>query len=97
MVSQHRFYSGEMSNNHESPGPLTRSFDVLELLASSAGAITAADVSSILGLPKATSHRLLKALVRSNLVQEGHAARTYELGERVTRLLHTSAEDGWLT
>lgn len=86
-----------MSKDDDSPGPLTRYFDVLELIASFSGAITAADVSSILDLPKATSHRLLKALVRSNLVQEGSAARTYELGERVTRLLHTSAEDGWLT
>lgn len=85
-----------MTEKDESPGPLTRYFDVLELIASFSGAITLADVCSLLDLPKATAHRLLKGLVRSNLAQEGNGARTYQLGERVTRLLHATAEEGWL-
>jgi DNA-binding IclR family transcriptional regulator len=80
----------------DSPGPLTRYIDVLELIASFSGALTLADVSSLLGLPKTTAHRLLKGLVRSNLAKEGDGGRTYQLGERVTRLLHASAEEGWL-
>ena len=85
-----------MSEKDPSPGPLTRYFDVLELISSFSGALTLADVSSVLGLPKTTAHRLLKGLVRSNLAKEGDGGRTYQLGERVTRLLHASAEDGWL-
>lgn len=85
-----------MAEKDESPGPLTRYFDVLELIASFSGAITLADVSSLLDLPKTTAHRLLKGLVRSNLAQEGDGGRTYQLGERITRLLHASAEEGWL-
>ena len=85
-----------MVEKEASPGPLTRYFDVLELLASFSGALTLADVASLLDLPKTTAHRLLKGLVRSNLAQDGEGGRTYQLGERVTRLLHASAEDGWL-
>jgi len=69
---------------------------VLELLASFSGALTLSDVALLLQLPKTTAHRLLKGLVRSNLAQEGDSGRTYQLGERVTRLLHASADDGWL-
>jgi DNA-binding IclR family transcriptional regulator len=86
-----------MSEKEPSPGPLTRYFDVLELIASFPGALTLGDVSSLLGLPKATAHRLLKGLVRSNLAKEGDGGRTYQLGERVTRVLHASAEEGWLS
>jgi DNA-binding IclR family transcriptional regulator len=85
-----------MDEKDPSPGPLTRYFDVLELIASFPGALTLADVSSLLDLPKTTAHRLLKGLVRSSLAQEGDGGRTYQLGERVTRLLHASAEEGWL-
>jgi DNA-binding IclR family transcriptional regulator len=78
-----------------SPGPLARYIDVLEVVAAFSGAITLADVSSILDLPKTTAHRLLKGLVRSGLAAEGDAGRTFHVGERLTRLLHASADDGW--
>lgn len=78
-----------------SPGPLARYIDVLELIAAFPGAITLADVSSILELPKTTAHRLLKGLVRSGLAVEREAGRTYSVGDRLTRLLHASADDGW--
>jgi len=84
-----------MSSDNASPGPLGRYVDVLELIAAFSGAITLADVSSILDLPKTTAHRLLKGLVRAGLAIEGDAGRTYHVGERLTRLLHAGADDGW--
>ncbi|MDA9530559.1 IclR family transcriptional regulator [Bradyrhizobium sp. CCBAU 25338] len=78
-----------------SPGPLARYIDVLELIAAFPGGITLADVSSILELPKTTAHRLLKGLVRSGLAVEREAGRTYSVGDRLTRLLHAGADDGW--
>lgn len=84
-----------MSTDDNSPGPLGRYIDVLEVIAAFPGTITLADVASILDLPKTTAHRLLKGLVRSGLATEGEAGRTYHVGERLTRLLHAGADDGW--
>ncbi|ABE39592.1 regulatory proteins, IclR [Rhodopseudomonas palustris BisB5] len=84
-----------MSTDEASPGPLARYIDVLEVIAAFSGAITLADVSSILDLPKTTAHRLLKGLVRAGLAVEGDAGRSYYVGERLTRLLHAGADDGW--
>lgn len=84
-----------MAAEDASPGPLARYIDVLEVIAAFSGEITLTDVSAILDLPKTTAHRLLKGLVRSGLAHEGDAGRTYHVGERLTRLLHASADDGW--
>ncbi|WP_442869414.1 helix-turn-helix domain-containing protein [Bradyrhizobium sp. CCBAU 11434] len=43
---------------------------VLELLATFPGALTLADVSSLLDLPKTSAHRLLKGLVRAGLAKD---------------------------
>lgn len=84
-----------MSPDENSPGPLARYIDVLEVIAAFSGSITLGDVAAILGLPKTTAHRLLKGLVRAGLAHEGDGGRTYHVGERLTRLLHASADDGW--
>ncbi|HWW49626.1 MAG TPA: IclR family transcriptional regulator [Xanthobacteraceae bacterium] len=81
----------------EAEGPLDRYMAVLELIAAFQGAITLADVSSILGLPKTTAHRLLKGLVKVDLAKDGAGGHTYQLGERLIRLLHASVDDGWIT
>lgn len=88
--------SNAVPANDTSPGPLARYIDVLEVVAAFSGSITLADVSSILELPKTTAHRLLKGLVRSGLAAEGEGGRTYQVGERLARLLHASADEGWL-
>jgi DNA-binding IclR family transcriptional regulator len=84
-----------MATDDASPGPLTRYIDVLEVVAAFSGTITLADVSAMLDLPKTTAHRLLKGLVRAGMASEGEAGRTYHVGERLTRLLHAGADDGW--
>lgn len=77
-------------------GPLDRYMTVLELVASFPGAITMSDVCTLLDMPKTSAHRLLAGLLRAGLVEGGGRHRTYSLGTRLVRLLHMSAEDGWL-
>lgn len=85
-----------MKTDDASPGPLGRYMEVLELVAAFPGALTLADVASILDLPKTTAHRLLKGLVKAGLAKDGVGGRSYDLGERLTRLVHATVEDGWL-
>ena len=80
-----------------SEGPLDRYIAVLELIAAFRGALTLADAAALLELPKTTAHRLLKGLVRANLARESAGGPTYQLGDRLTHLLHATADDGWLT
>jgi DNA-binding IclR family transcriptional regulator len=77
-------------------GPLDRYMQVLELLAAFPGALTLAEVAALLEFPKTTAHRLLKGLVRAGLAKDGVGGRTYHLGDRLIRLLHAGADDGWL-
>lgn len=77
-------------------GPLDRYMQVLELLAAFPDALTLADVAALLDLPKTTAHRLLKGLVRAGLAKDGVSGRAYQLGDRLIRLLHAGADDGWL-
>ena len=86
-----------MTQDAPANGPLDRYMSVLELIAAFPDALTLADVSAMLDLPKTTAHRLLGGLKRSALVRGGTGGRTYQLGERLQRLLHATAEDGWLT
>lgn len=69
---------------------------VLELVASFPGALTLADVSSLLDLPKTSAHRLLKGLVRAGLAKDSAGGRAYQLGDRLLRLLHAAADDDWI-
>jgi DNA-binding IclR family transcriptional regulator len=86
-----------MKTDEESAGgPLDRYMQILELLVAFPDSLTLADVASLVELPKTTAHRLLKGLVRAGLAKDGVGGRAYHLGDRLTRLLHASADDGWL-
>lgn len=85
-----------MAAEADSDGPLGRYVAVLELVAAFSGGLTLADASSLLGLPKTTAHRLLKGLVRVGMVRESRGGKTYELGDRLNRLLHAAADERWL-
>lgn len=85
-----------MVSTEDGSGPLGRYMEVLELMAAFPGGLTLADVSSLLDLPRTTAHRLLKGLVRSGLAKDGAGGRPYRLGDRLQRLLHAAADDGWL-
>ncbi|WOH63901.1 IclR family transcriptional regulator [Bradyrhizobium sp. BWA-3-5] len=85
-----------MELQRTSDGPLERYIQILEVLAAFPGSLTLVDVAALLELPKTTAHRLLRGLARSGLAKGG-GNRPYELGERLIRLLHAAADDGWLT
>nr|WP_281411532.1 IclR family transcriptional regulator C-terminal domain-containing protein [Enterovirga sp. DB1703] len=69
---------------------------VLELVAAFPGAVTMSDVCLALDMPKTSAHRLLAGLSRAGLVEGGGRHRPYTLGKRLVRLLHASAEQGWV-
>lgn len=70
---------------------------LLELLAAFPGTLILTDVAALSGLPKTTAHRLLTGLARAGLVEGGGRSGAYRLGDRLVRLLHNSAADGWIT
>lgn len=86
----------QRTTSEDPSGPLERYLQILEVLAAFPGSLTLADIAAVLELPKTTAHRLLRGLARSGLAKGG-GNRPYELGERLMRLLHASADDGWLT
>jgi DNA-binding IclR family transcriptional regulator len=85
-----------MAQHEEISGPLDRYMQVLELIVAIPGALTLADVARLLDLPKTTAHRLLKGLVRADLAKDSIGGRAYVLGDRIMRLLHAAADDGWI-
>jgi DNA-binding IclR family transcriptional regulator len=91
------FAAAAAGDGETSPGgPLDRYMTVLELVAAFPGAVTMTDVCTALDIPKTSAHRLLAGLSRAGLVEGGGRHRPYTLGTRLVRLLHASAEQGWL-
>ncbi|WP_076867149.1 IclR family transcriptional regulator [Bradyrhizobium mercantei] len=79
----------------DASGPLERYVQVLEMLAAFSGSLRLADIAALLELPKPTVHRLLKSLARCGMAKGG-GNRPYELGDRLIKMFHTAADDGWL-
>jgi len=92
---------GQSGRTPEAParesGPLDRYISVLELVAAFPGTLTLTDVAALLDLPKTSAHRLLGGLSRAGLIEGGSGrGRAFSLGDRLLRLVHMSAEDGWI-
>ena len=87
-----------MADDSESTaGPLERYISFLELIAAFPGELTTADVAHALQLPKSTTHRLLRVLSRSGLVEGGdNKDRTLSLGNRLTRLVYAAGHADWI-
>ena len=78
-------------------GPLERYISVLELIAAFPGELAAADVAHALRLPKSTTHRMLRVLSRSGLVEGGdNRDRALSLGKRLTRLVYAAGHADWI-
>ena len=75
--------------------PLERYTRVLEALASFGNGATASETAEALGLPRATTHRLLRAMLDAGLVAQSAPGR-YGLGPRMRRLLFLGLEKEWL-
>jgi DNA-binding IclR family transcriptional regulator len=77
--------------------PLERYVRILELLAAFPDGLSLTDVATMLELPKASSHRLLRTMQESNLVAPaGSGAFSYVTGSRLRRLAYMSADTEWL-
>lgn len=77
--------------------PLDRYIAVLERVAGFKDGLSALEVEKLLQLPKTTVNRLLKTLVEAELLELGSSkARSYVLGGRLLRLLHSAPSDGWI-
>ena len=84
-----------MSSTKESP--LERYMSVLETIAPFAEGLTAAELEAALDLPKTTVNRLLHALLDGGMLTlDTSRGRSYRLGERMLRLLHSSPDAGWV-
>ncbi|MER8402200.1 IclR family transcriptional regulator [Mesorhizobium sp. M1348] len=76
--------------------PLERYVRLLELIAAFPDQLALADVATLSDFPKTTAHRLLKGLVKAELAIGGQGGRAYSIGPRLSRILHATADDGWL-
>lgn len=75
--------------------PLERYVRVLEVLSSFPTGASAVEVASILQLPRATAHRLLKSMEVARLVESTRGHRFF-IGDRIRRLIFLSAELQWM-
>jgi DNA-binding IclR family transcriptional regulator len=77
--------------------PLERYISILETVAPFSEGLTAIELETALDLPKTTVNRLLHALMSSGMISADNARnRSYRLGDRILRLLHTSPDTSWL-
>lgn len=77
-------------------GPLERYLRLLELIAAFPDRLALTDIANLSDLPKTTAHRLLKGLVKAELATGGQGGRSYSIGPRLSRILHATADTGWL-
>jgi DNA-binding IclR family transcriptional regulator len=84
-----------MTANKESP--LERYMSILETVAPFSEGLTAVELEAALDLPKTTVNRLLHALLDGGMISlDSSRGRTYRLGDRMLRLLHSSPDTGWV-
>ncbi|MBM3518868.1 MAG: helix-turn-helix domain-containing protein, partial [Alphaproteobacteria bacterium] len=78
-------------------GVLERCARIVELLGSSPDPLSLTEVADFLNLPKATVHRLLKALVGVGWAErEGRPRAAYRIGRRLTTVLTAGSDDALL-
>jgi DNA-binding IclR family transcriptional regulator len=86
-----------MSDITSKDSPLQRYISILETVAPFSEGLTAIELETALDLPKTTVNRLLHALMSSGMISADNVRnRTYRLGDRILRLMHTSPDTSWL-
>ncbi|KRE11534.1 hypothetical protein ASE66_23615 [Bosea sp. Root483D1] len=86
----------QLTDQTDPDSPLERYLRLLEIIAAFPSQLALADVAALSDLPKTTAHRLLKGLVKAELATGGQGGRAYSVGPRLSRILHATADDGWL-
>jgi DNA-binding IclR family transcriptional regulator len=73
--------------------PLNRYVLMLEAIAAAQGPLGLSELAAVCRLPLGSAHRLLASLLSAGLVvAEGSTRKTYQVGPRLLRLLHTGTE-----
>ena len=65
---------------------LARVLNILEILSVAGRPLTAAEIHSVTGVPKATCYRLIQTLLSEKLVEYGEEDGRYVIGERLIRI-----------
>lgn len=73
-------------DEHSGGSRSIRVLEVLEVVGKMGQPATAVDIENLSGLPKATVHRLCNLLIEEGYLRRDITGRSYELGERFSRL-----------
>ena len=77
--------------------PLERYVSALEEVAAhNDSGINLSDLARQCRLPAPTAYRILQGLIKTGLIASREDRKSYVLGSRLFRLLHTGADEGWL-
>ncbi len=77
-------------------GPVTKSLMLLDAFAEAEHPLRFSDLKERLPFPKATLHRMLKALVDERMLTHHEGSGMYQLGPRLIRLAHAAWANGSL-
>jgi DNA-binding IclR family transcriptional regulator len=92
-----RQWKGSLTLKIAKQKPLERYLTILETIAASRDGLVAADIAGHSGLPAATTHRLLQSLRRTGMVNnEAGRSKSFRIGERLFRLVHSGQDTAWL-
>jgi DNA-binding IclR family transcriptional regulator len=80
-----------MTPTNDKLPPLERYFRIMEVLTGFPAGLSLGELAKLLALPRASTHRLLAAMQKSQLVATGGTSATYVLADRARRLVHRGA------
>jgi DNA-binding IclR family transcriptional regulator len=87
------FDMGERLKTTQKNSPLNRYVSVLETVAAAQAPLGLSELAAACNLPLGSAHRLVAGLLSAGLlVAEGSTRKTYRVGPRLLRLLHTGTE-----
>ncbi|NEI73625.1 helix-turn-helix domain-containing protein [Rhizobium lusitanum] len=81
---------GLMEKNDASEGsaPLARAAQIVDVVAANKGGLTLKKISEAVGLAPSTTHRMVNSLVAIGYLASREQDKTYELGQRLIRVMH---------
>jgi DNA-binding IclR family transcriptional regulator len=85
------------SKDKQGDKPLERYIRILEVVSGFSNGISLGPIAEMLGLPKATAHRLITGLVETGMLEQvDRGVLCYQVGPRFGSLLYAGATDEWI-
>lgn len=78
----------KQSDTSEGSAPLTRAAQIVDIVAANRGGLTLKKISEAVGLAPSTTHRMVNSLVAIGYLASREDEKTYELGQRLIRVMH---------